>query len=319
MKGTIMSRELFVRHKGNPLFTWENWPYAANTVFNPAATLGKDGETIVLARVEDLRGVSHLTVARSEDGKTNWKIDEKPSYLSNPHTYPEEEWGIEDPRITYLEDRDEYAILYTAYSPKGPLVSMAMTKDFNSFERWGPITCPENKDAALFPRRIGGRYAMLHRPVTNNFGANIWISFSPDLRHWGDHQEVLTGRAGPYWDAKKIGLNTPPIETEDGWLICYHGVRTHCSGALYRLGLALLERDNPSRLVGRTDQWVFGPRESYEMTGDVSGVVFPCGWTFDEASGEIRLYYGGADSCIGLATAKLDDILALLRANPLRC
>ena len=187
MKGTTMSRELFERHQGNPLFTWENWPYEANTVFNPAATLGKDGETIVLARVEDLRGVSHLTVARSEDGKTNWQIDESPSYLSCPHTYPEEEWGIEDPRITYLDDRDEYAILYTAYSPKGPLVSMAMTKDFNSFERWGPITCPENKDAALFPRRIGGRYAMLHRPVTNNFGANIWISFSyssVDLKGW---------------------------------------------------------------------------------------------------------------------------------------
>ncbi len=176
---------------------------------------------------------------------------------------------------------------------------------------------PEDKDAAVFSRRFGNRYAMLHRPVsTGSSGAHIWLSFSPDLIHWGEHQVLLHARRGAWWDANKIGLGPPPLETPEGWLILYHGVRTTAGGCLYRLGLALLDLENPARVLRRSDEWVFAPETPYESQGDVNGVVFPCGWILDKPSGIIRLYYGGADTCLALATAQLSDVLDYLRACP---
>ena len=135
------------------------------------------------------------------------------------------------------EDRGRWIIAYTAYSPSGPLVSLAETKDFVSFSRLGPAMPPEDKDAAVFPRRFGNRYAMIHRPVsTGSSGADIWLSFSPDLIHWGDHQILLHARRGAWWDANRIGLGPPPLETAEGWLILYHGVRVTAGGCLYRWG-----------------------------------------------------------------------------------
>ena len=157
--------ELFQRHADNPILTAQDWPYPANTVFNAGACQLGD-ETILLVRVEDRRGHSHLTVARSNDGVSNWHIDSRPSFAPDPASYAEEAWGVEDPRLTWLEDRGEWIIAYTAYSPSGPLVSLARTKDFVSFSRLGPVMPPEDKDAAVFPRRFGQRYAMIHRPVS---------------------------------------------------------------------------------------------------------------------------------------------------------
>jgi len=157
---------------------------------------------------------------------------------------------------------------------------------------------------------------MLHRPVATaaSAGAHIWVSFSPDLKHWGDHHVLIPSRLGGWWDARKIGLSAPPLETPDGWLILYHGVRRTAGGCLYRLGLALLDRDDPRRVLRRSDEWVFGPTEPYELNGDVPGVVFPCGWIRD--GDEIRLYYGAADSCVGLATAKLSELLEFVKTSP---
>ena len=142
-------------------------------------------------------------------------------------------------------------------------------------------------------------------------GAHIWISYSPDLKHWGDHQIVLRAREGGWWDANKIGLSPPPLETPEGWLILYHGVRHTPSGCIYRLGLALLDRDDPTKVLRRGDQWVFSPKVPYERDGDVDDVVFPCGWILE--GDMLRIYYGGADSCIALATASLKDVLDYLR------
>ena len=176
---------------------------------------------------------------------------------------------------------------------------------------------PEDKDAAVFPRRFGNRYAMIHRPVsTGSSGAHIWLSFSPDLIHWGDHHVLLHARRGAWWDANKIGLGPPPLETPEGWLILYHGVRVTAGGCLYRLGLALLDLEDPCRVLRRSDEWVFAPEMPYERQGDVGGVVFPCGWILDKPSGTIRLYYGGADTCLALATAQLSDVLGYLRTCP---
>ena len=307
-------KEIFQRYENNPIITVKDLPYPANTVFNAGATR-INGETVLLMRVEDRRGISHLTVARSRDGITQWQIDPRPTLIPDPDNYPEEIWGIEDPRITCLEEREEWAVAYTAYSRGGPLVSLACTKNFKNFERMGSVMPPEDKDAALFPVRFNDRWAMIHRPVAAfpSMGAHIWISFSPDLKHWGDHQILIPARIGGWWDANKIGLSPPPLKTDEGWLILYHGVRTTASGAIYRLGLALLDLENPSKLIVRSDQWVFGPEESYEIFGDVNKVVFPCGWT--TIGDKVRLYYGGADTCIALATASLSELLAWLKEH----
>lgn len=311
-------RQLFTRHADNPILTADAWPYAANSVFNPGAIRLQNGETLLLVRVEDRTGVSHLTAARSADGLTDWRVDPEPTMLPSPEDHPEEIWGIEDARIVWLSELARYAITYTAYSRNGPLVALALTEDFRTFERRGPIMAPEDKDAALFPRRFDGRWALLHRPVPNAWGAlaNIWLSYSPDLKHWGDHMVALQARTGPYWDAGKIGLSPPPIETPEGWLVLYHGVRVTPAGAIYRLGLALLDLDDPSRVLRRSDEWVFGPEESYELMGDIPNVVFPCGIVLDATGNELRMYYGAADTSVALATARVADLLDSLRAQP---
>jgi predicted GH43/DUF377 family glycosyl hydrolase len=307
-------KELFARHSTNPIIQARDLPYQANAVFNAAATRCGD-DTLLLLRVEDRRGLSHLTVARSRDGVTNWRIDARPTLPADPENYPEEIWGIEDPRITRIDELDLWAVVYTAYSRGGPLVSLATTRDFKAFERKGVVMPPEDKDAALFPARFNGRWAMLHRPVPGfaGVGAHIWISFSPDIKHWGDHQILLTARKGGWWDANKVGLSPPPLRTEKGWLILYHGVRNTASGCIYRLGLALLDLEDPTRLLARADEWVFAPEEVYETDGDVDKVVFPCGWLVE--GDDVRMYYGGADKCIALATARVSELLDWLEKH----
>ena len=311
----LRAQALFTRHPANPILTPGHLPYVANSIFNPG--VGRvGGETLLLVRVEDMRGISHLIVARSSDGATNWRFDAEPLLVPPANSHPEEIWGCEDPRLTWLPEREEWAIAYTAYSRRGPLVSLAMSRDFTSVRRLGPVMPPEDKDAALFPRRIDGRWAMIHRPSPLRGGAHIWISYSPDLRHWGDHELLLEAHDGAWWDAGKIGLGPPPLETTDGWLICYHGVRMTASGPIYRAGLALLDLDNPRIVLRRTPEWVLGPATPYERSGDVNKVVFPTGWVLDAATNTLSMYYGAGDSVIALATANLSEILAHLRTVP---
>jgi predicted GH43/DUF377 family glycosyl hydrolase len=306
------ARELFLRHPDNPIITTAQLPYRANSVFNPGA--GRvGGDTVLLLRVEDLRGISHLLVARSLDGVSGWRFDATPLLAPEPDRHPEEIWGCEDPRLTWLPERDEWAIAYTAYSRRGPLVSLAMTADFTEARRLGPVMPPEDKDAALFPRRVDGRWAMIHRPSPLRGGAHMWLSFSPDLRHWGDHELLLEARDGAWWDAGKVGLGPPPLETPDGWLLCYHGVHATASGPIYRIGLALLDLDNPRVVLRRTDEWVLAPTAPYERNGDVNKVVFPAGWVLDERGENLSLYYGAGDSVVAMATARLADVLDHMR------
>jgi predicted GH43/DUF377 family glycosyl hydrolase len=305
---------LFARHPANPILTADHWPYPVNSVFNAGATLLADGSTLLLCRVEDRRGHSHLCAARSANGVDDWKVDSEPTLLPDAAKYPEEIWGIEDPRITYVPELAQYAIAYTSFSRGGPGVSFALTKDFHTFERHGVVMSPEDKDAALLPRRIGGQWALIHRPMTP-LGAHIWISYSPDLRNWGTHKLMLQARRGAWWDANKIGLSPPPIETARGWLVLYHGVRHTAAGALYRLGLALFQLDEPEKCLLRGDSWIFGPEAEYERRGDVRDVVFPCGYTLGADGDAINLYYGAADSCIALARGSVRALLQWLDAN----
>ena len=299
---------LIERHSGNPILTAADWPYRCNTVFNPGATMLQDGTTLLLCRVEDMRGHSHLTVARSKDGVSNWEIDPEPTLIPDLQNYPEELWGIEDPRVTYVPELEQYAVLYTSYSRGGPGVSMALTQDFHTFERLGVVMSPEDKDAALLPRRIHGEWALIHRPV-GFMGAHMWISFSNDLKHWGTHKLMLEARRGAWWDANKIGLCNPPIETPRGWLVVYHGVRHTASGSLYRLGIALFDLESPDICLIRGDEWIFGAEEDYERIGDVGNVVFPCGHVVQPDGDTLRLYYGGADHVIALGTTRISALL----------
>lgn len=307
-------QELLHRYAGNPILTAADWPYPINTVFNAGATRLPDGTTLLLCRVEDRRGISHFCAARSRNGVDGWEIDKQPTLLPDPDNHPEEIWGIEDARIVYVPELGKYAVTYTSYSRGGPGVSLALTEDFRHFERYGVIMPPEDKDAALLPRRIGGYWALIHRPITLQ-GAHIWVSYSPDLRHWGSHKMILQARRGAWWDANKIGLSPPVIETPEGWLMLYHGVRQTASGSLYRLGLALFDLNTPERCILRSDEWMFGPEEPYEREGDVANVVFPCGYTIEEDGDTINLYYGGADTCIALATGSIREMLEWLKEH----
>jgi predicted GH43/DUF377 family glycosyl hydrolase len=306
--------ELFHRHSTNPILTASNWPYPAHSIFNPGATLLPDGTTLLLCRVEDRRGHSHLCAARSKNGIDGWEIDPAPTMMADPERHPDELWGVEDPRITFVPELQQYVIAYTAYSRGGPCVALALTEDFRHFERTGMVMQPEDKDAAILPHRINGEWALIHRPLSTH-GAHIWISYSSDLHHWGNHKLMLQARRGAWWDADKIGLSTPLIQTPRGWLMIYHGVRVTASGAIYRLGLALFDVDDPATCVLRGDSWVFGPEEPYEREGDVDNVVFPCGCTVAPDGDTINLYYGGADSVIALATGSIRELLGWLDRN----
>jgi predicted GH43/DUF377 family glycosyl hydrolase len=305
---------LFRRHESNPILSAADWPYPAHTVFNPAATRLADGTTLLLCRVEDRRGHSHLCAARSVNGVDGWVIDPEPTLLPDPVGHPEELWGIEDPRITFVPDLGKYVVAYTAFSKGGPGVALALTEDFRSFERIGLVMQPDDKDAALLPHRIDGNYALVHRPMTDS-GGHVWISYSPDLRNWGHHQLMLSARKGAWWDANKVGLSPPLIETERGWLMLYHGVRQTAAGCIYRLGVALFDRERPERLLRRGDSWIFGPEAHYEREGDVGNVAFPCGYTIGSDKDTIQLYYGAADTSIALATGRISELLAWLDRN----
>jgi beta-1,4-mannooligosaccharide/beta-1,4-mannosyl-N-acetylglucosamine phosphorylase len=306
------AHELFKRYPGNPIMTSENWPYPTNAVFNPAAARLND-ETLLLIRVEDLRGFSHLTVARSADGFTNWDIDDRPT-LEADQSSREERWGLEDPRIVWLEEQKQFAVTYVSFSEGGPVVSLAITKNFQTFARLGSLLPPEDKDACLFPRRFNGRFALIHRPIVRG-EAHMWISFSPDLKHWGDHRPLIMTRTA-YWDCHRVGLACQPIETSEGWLLFYHGVRNTTAGAIYRVGLALLDLNSPWKVLHRGDEWVLGPSATYERIGDVSDVIFPNGATIYKETDQINLYYGAADSTVAVATAKLSDCINYILSCP---
>ena len=312
----MSERELFRRHPANPILTAEMWPYPVNTVFNPAAAT-VDGQTVLLARVEDRRGISHLTVARSVDGIGGWRVEPEPLLSSEPGV-ESERWGFEDPRVVWVEELDRFAITCTTYGPAGPAVYLAMTRDFSSVERHGIVVNPEDKNAALLSERVGGKWILLHRP-TSAFGGTrpgITLSRSPDLITWSRAESVMKPRLGAWWDSLRIGIGPPPLKTEHGWLLVYHGVKETVGGAIYRVGLALLDLERPKRVLCRSPEWVLGPSEGYERSGDVPNAVFPCGLIHDGETGELRLYYGAADTSICVASAQLEDVLAVVLAAP---
>ena len=313
----MSKRELFERHAGNPILTSADWPYPVNAVFNPAAAV-VGNQTLILARVEDLRGISHLTVARSSNGVDGWTIDPEP-LLAPIEGIESEEWGFEDPRVVWIPELGRWTITCTSYGPPGPAVYLALTDDFRTVDRHGVIKGADDKNAALLSERIGGKWILFHRPsheAAAGSSGEIALSRSDDLTSWSAPEIVLAPRAGAWWDSRRVGIGPPPLRTDHGWLIIYHGVKDTVSGGLYRLGLALAALDDPGRVTHRLPEWILGPQAPYERVGDVGNAIFPCGLVQDETGGELRMYYGAADTSIGLATAELEELLAAVLAAP---
>ena len=308
--------DLFRRAASNPILTAADWPYPVNSVFNPAAVAVGD-ETVLVVRVEDRRGISHLTVARSANGLDGWSVDPEPLLAPDPDN-PSEQWGFEDPRVAWIDELGRFMITCTAYGSSGPAVFLASTEDFRSVERHGIVRQPEDKNAALLPHRIDGRWVLFHRPKTEFGGARgeIFVSRSADLLSWSTPEPVLQPRTGAWWDSLRIGLGPPPLRTDHGWLIVYHGVKETVSGELYRVGLALLDLHEPTRVLRRLPSWILAPTAPYERVGDVPNVVFPCGLVLQPETGVLHLYYGAADTSVCLATAQFDTVLEAVLTAP---
>jgi predicted GH43/DUF377 family glycosyl hydrolase len=299
-------RDLLHRWEGNPALTVEDVPFRANTVFNGTPMTVGDGSVLLLLRVEGQQGYSLFALARSDDG-LHFEIDPRPVMMPalEGGFARWESKGIEDPRATLLEGT--WYVLYTAVGECGARIALARTENFTDYERLGLVSEPGNKDGVLFPRKIGGRYARLDRPIGRGVGS-IWVSYSPDLVNWGDSQVVVTPRGG-FWDDYRVGASVPPIETPEGWLEIYHGVKMTSAGPIYRIGTVLLDLEDPGRVVRRCAAPILSPREEYERIGDVFNVCFACGAVLDEKGG-MKIYYGAADTSICVATTTLEQLMA---------
>ncbi len=302
-----MKKQLVTRYQGNPILTKDDIPYPVQTVHNAGVTKF-NGRYMMLFRSHLDTGRSIIGLAESEDG-FNFKARSEPFMVPEKETlFAEyEAFGVEDPRITYLEDA--YYITYSAYSQHGVRIGLAMTLDFESVERVAFITQADYRNNVLFPEKIDGRYVKLDRPHSDISPWSVWISYSPDLRHWGDSRLVM--KPVPYhWDETKIGPGAPPIRTDKGWLSIYHGVFPTMAGHVYRLGAALHKLDDPAQILGVGDRWILQPEDPWEITGYVPNVVFTCG-AVPEDDGTLKLYWGGADQVMCAGTAVIDELVNL--------
>jgi beta-1,4-mannooligosaccharide/beta-1,4-mannosyl-N-acetylglucosamine phosphorylase len=285
----------------------------ANSIFNSAVVPFRGGFAGVF-RVDDTRRTMNLHAGRSDDG-IEWRLDHDPIsfHPADPRVAEIQQEFVHayDPRVTWLEDR-YYVTWCSGYH--GPTIGVGYTHDFESFHQLDNAFLPFNRNGVLFPRRIGDRFAMLSRPSDGGhtpFG-DIFYSESPDLVHWGRHRHVLA--PVPWtWQSTKVGAGPTPIETDEGWLVVYHGVLTSCNGFVYSMGAALLDLDEPWRVLARGRDYLLAPHEAYEQVGDVPNVVFPCAALVDRDNDRLTIYYGAADTVVCLAHGRLSEVLATLR------
>ncbi|MCK6578396.1 MAG: glycoside hydrolase family 130 protein [Anaerolineae bacterium] len=298
------------RYSGNPIIRRDATP-TSNSIFNSAA-VAHQGKFAGVFRVDDTRRIMTLHVGRSEDG-FSWQIGDRPIEWRFKDAELSEFVHRYDPRVVWLEDR-YYVTWCNGYH--GPTIGIGYTHDFEEFHFIENAFLPYNRNGVLFPRKINGKYAMLSRPSDTGhtpFG-DIFYSESPDMIHWGSHRFVMKPK--PWrWESTKIGAGPIPIETSEGWLLIYHGVLTSCNGYVYSMGAALLDLDQPWKVIHRAAPYLMSPQMSYECVGDVPNVVFPCASLFDPDTGRIAIYYGAADTVTGLAFAYVDELVDFVKAN----
>ncbi len=300
------------RSARNPIISPNLLP-TANSIFNSAVVAFEGGFAGVF-RCDDQRRVMQLHAGRSANG-VDWTIDPQRIrwVADDPRVAEINEFQYSyDPRVTWLEDR--YFITW-CNGYHGPTIGVGYTHDFQTFYQMENAFLPFNRNGVLFPRRINGQYAMLSRPSDNGhtpFG-DIYYSESPDMVHWGRHRFVMGATSG--WQATKIGAGPVPIETQEGWLLIYHGVLTSCNGFVYSFGAALLDLDQPWKVIYRGEPYLLAPQAPYERTGDVPNVAFPCAALTDAGTGRMAIYYGGADTVVCLAFAYVDEVIQFVKAN----
>jgi predicted GH43/DUF377 family glycosyl hydrolase len=299
------------RYSKNPILTKDDVPYEVATVHNAGAVKFGD-KYILLFRSHLLNGRSIIGLAESNDGY-DFKVRQNPFMVPSDEGEFKlyEEYGVEDPRIICIDG--EYLITYSAYSKYGVRIGLAKTRDFINIERFALITEADYRNVVIFPEKFNGLYVRLDRPHSEISPWSIWISYSHDLKYWGD-SKVIMRPVMYHWDEMKIGPGAPPIKTSKGWLSIYHGVFPTMDGSVYRLGVALHDLKEPSKIIGVSDQWILQPEEIYEITGYVPNVVFTCG-AIPESDGTVKIYWGGADTVLCVGEAVIDELVSLCLNN----
>ena len=305
-------KSIVKRYPKNPILTPDDVPYPVATVHN-AGIVRHDGRYIMLFRSHLHNGRSIIGLAQSDNG-FDFKVKERPFLVpAEDGIFAEyEEFGIEDPRISHLEDY--FTLTYSAYSRHGARIALARTRDFEKVERIALISQADMRNVVIFPEKFDDRYVRFDRPHSEISPWSIWISYSPDLIHWGDSR-VIIKPLRYHWDEMKVGPGAPPLKTKMGWLHIYHGVFKTMAGAVYRLGVALHDLEDPSMVTGVSDQWVLQPEDPWELTGYVPNVVFTCG-AVPEEDGTVKIYWGGADKVMCAGTASIAGLVDLCLNNP---
>jgi len=302
MKETIVKR-----YEKNPILTTDDVPYPVATVHN-AGVVKHDGRYVMLFRSHLRNGRSIIGMAESHDG-FSFKVRPQPFLLpAEKGVFADyEEFGVEDPRICFIDNT--YLITYSAYSRHGVRIALIRTRDFISLERIALITQVDYRNVLIFPQKFDNYYVRLDRPHSEIAPWSIWISYSPDLIHWGNSRVIM--KPLPYhWDEMKIGPGATPFKTNQGWLHIYHGVFQTMAGSVYRLGVALHDLADPAKILGISDQWILQPEDPWETRGYVPNVVFTCG-AVPEEDGTVKIYWGGADQVMCVGTADTDALVKL--------
>ncbi|MCX7983843.1 MAG: glycoside hydrolase family 130 protein [Bacteroidetes bacterium] len=300
------------RFSKNPVIGRRPFP-GGNRVFN-SAIIPYNGRFVGVFRADHENGYPNLHLGFSDDG-IHWDIQENNITFINEDGTPAKPivYGY-DPRLVEIESM--YYILWCNYF-NGPTIGIAKTADFKTFIQLENAFLPFNRNGVLFPRKIHGNYVMLNRPSDNGhtpFG-DIYLSQSPDLTYWGKHRLVMK-TPHYWWKNTKLGAGPVPIETTEGWLLIYHGVCTTCSGFIYSMGAALLDLDEPWKVLVDCENYILTPEEPYETTGFVPNVIFPCATVQDAPSGRIAIFYGAADTYCALAFTQIDELIAYIKAHP---
>ena len=298
------------RYSENPIIGRNPLPDVAR-IFNSAVAPFGDG-FIGVFRSEQRNGIPHIYLGRSSDA-LHWEFEPDKIPFTDEKGEPFMPLYAYDPRLVQIGDTYYIMWCQDAY---GPTIGIAVTKDFRSFRRLENPFLPYNRNAVLFPRKIGGNYVMLSRPCDNGHTAfgDIFLSESKDLEFWGRHRHVM-GRSDNWWENLKIGAGAAPIETDRGWLLFYHGVVNTCNGYVYSIGAAVLDLDEPSKVLHRCENYLLAPEEWYEERGFVPNVCFPCAALTDSATGRIAIYYGCADSYVGVAFTTIDEVWNYILAH----
>lgn len=299
------------RHDNNPIIDWNPTKKSAR-IFNSAVLPYEDG-FIGVFRADHKNGRPQLHLGRSTDA-LNWDIEDEEIHWVDEQGNDYQPSYAYDPRLVKIEDT--YYIVWCC-DFGGAALGLGMTKDFKTFVRLENPFIPFNRNGVLFPRKVNDKFLLLSRPSDSGhtpFG-DIFLSESPDLVHWGRHRRVMTKGGQGWWQGTKIGSGATPIETSEGWLMFYHGVSGTCNGFVYSMGAAILDKENPSKVLYRTRDYLLTPEKEYETTGFVPNVAFPCATLQDPETGRIAIYYGAADTYVAVAYAQVDELVKYIKEN----